>query len=563
MKLSLAEPFKSIKQFKEIEIPDFTVLTGKNGSGKTHILQAIQDSNPHNTSSINIENLQRDKIKYFNFQTFLINSQSEINKQQIDVLKEQAWQLLLGQRLSFKNIDNELKKFKTFESQPYDQKSDEEQNASEQYFQHKDMLKRMLDQFSSNGAEVKSLIKSAIYSSGKYASEIERNDFYTYADISPEDYALSNNLSQIFHSYRSKINTMKLQALEGGKNFDPAVEENAPWNIINKLLETFSLKHKVTTPTFEKIDMINGQPTFLAQLTLNDDIIAFSDLSSGEKVLCALAVSIYQGNKNLSLPEVLLLDEVDASLHPSMIKNLLDTISDVFVSKGCKVILATHSPTTVSLVGEESLYEVKKDNVLEKIVKISKKDAIEILSEGIITLDDALLFIGDIFKSELTIVSEGKNFNYIQKAIDILNPEVKDRVTVYKYEKTAGKGDSHVGSLYSFVSEISTRNKKVLFVVDCDSENVLGRDENSQTFHFTFSRIIENTICKKGIENAMSSKLFTIEFLAEESEFTKFKNDSDNKNDFYYRKVKDNNNKDDFSGFQGLMTKINSLLMKL
>jgi len=58
----------------------------------------------------------------------------------------------------------------------------------------------------------------------------------------------------------------------------------------------------------------------------------------------------------------LLLDEVDASLHPSMIKNLLDVIEKIFLKNGCKVILATHSPTTVALAPEESIYEISKQD---------------------------------------------------------------------------------------------------------------------------------------------------------------------------------------------------------
>jgi predicted ATPase len=33
----------SITQFNPIDIPDFTILTGINGAGKSHLLQAIEN----------------------------------------------------------------------------------------------------------------------------------------------------------------------------------------------------------------------------------------------------------------------------------------------------------------------------------------------------------------------------------------------------------------------------------------------------------------------------------------------------------------------------------------
>ena len=47
MKLALKSEYKSIKSLDSGDLPDFTVLTGLNGSGKSHLLEAI--SNGHIT----------------------------------------------------------------------------------------------------------------------------------------------------------------------------------------------------------------------------------------------------------------------------------------------------------------------------------------------------------------------------------------------------------------------------------------------------------------------------------------------------------------------------------
>ena len=43
MKLSFLKIHKSITSFPELELPDFVVLTGVNGAGKSHLLEAIEN----------------------------------------------------------------------------------------------------------------------------------------------------------------------------------------------------------------------------------------------------------------------------------------------------------------------------------------------------------------------------------------------------------------------------------------------------------------------------------------------------------------------------------------
>ena len=92
----------------------------------------------------------------------------------------------------------------------------------------------------------------------------------------------------------------------------------------------------------------------------NQAKVKFSELSSGEKVLISLVFALYNTKFDVEFPKVLLMDEPDASLHPSMTKQFLDVIQKVFVQdKGVKVILTTHSPSTVALAPEEAIFIVK------------------------------------------------------------------------------------------------------------------------------------------------------------------------------------------------------------
>ena len=45
MKLSFVSKYASINAFDDIELPELTIITGKNGSGKSQLLKAITGTN--------------------------------------------------------------------------------------------------------------------------------------------------------------------------------------------------------------------------------------------------------------------------------------------------------------------------------------------------------------------------------------------------------------------------------------------------------------------------------------------------------------------------------------
>ncbi|AQQ01277.1 hypothetical protein B0W48_16775 [Pseudoalteromonas aliena] len=114
----------------------------------------------------------------------------------------------------------------------------------------------------------------------------------------------------------------------------------------------------------------------------------FQDLSSGEKVLMSFALCLYNASderQEKHFPKLLLLDEIDAPLHPSIVLSLIKTIQEVLVdNKGVSVILTTHSPSTVALAPEETLYEMNSSG--PSVDKITLSRALTILTAGVPTL---------------------------------------------------------------------------------------------------------------------------------------------------------------------------------
>ena len=86
MILKFLNNYASITEFSDINIPNFTVITGVNGSGKTHLLKGIEKG------FIRIEGNPTDKIKYFDYQSFrTIKSESVPSAQTLQNAKNQAW----------------------------------------------------------------------------------------------------------------------------------------------------------------------------------------------------------------------------------------------------------------------------------------------------------------------------------------------------------------------------------------------------------------------------------------------------------------------------------------
>ncbi len=132
----------------------------------------------------------------------------------------------------------------------------------------------------------------------------------------------------------------------------------------------------------------------------------------------ALVASVYKASADKLFPDVLLLDEVDASLHPSMMKNMLEVVDDIFLRQSVKVILVTQSPTTIALAPEDSVH-IMNPNGAERIVKTTRQEALTILTQGYATLDEGLKLFDEVANAKLTIITEGNNTAFLRKALEL------------------------------------------------------------------------------------------------------------------------------------------------
>ncbi len=555
MELRFNSKYISIDQFSPVEISDFTVLTGVNGSGKSHLLEAIEKRN------VAISGMEQAHIVLFNYETFRLDNESAFNAHQLSAERESAWQYHEQQ------IKNNVHSWRSGLGDNYEPlkaacKADNKSFWSlpgEPVKQFKQNIKNYFNtpniKNNQQAQGIYSLVKKVPYS----IDEIQHDDFVKlYKPFVFKNDFLPNQLGKIFWDYYVKYRSNQVNEFENekhGKNYEVLSEEEfvnvhgeKPWELVNRILEAFdTLQYKVNSP--EGSDYFGNFQLRLKHTEINDLEIEFSSLSSGEKILMALVASVYKSSSDKHFPDVLLLDEVDASLHPSMMKNMLEVIKNIFLKQGVKVILVTHSPTTIALAPEESVFIMNRSG-LNRIEKKSKQDALTILTQGFATLEQGLKLFDQVARTQLTIITEGRNTALITKALQMHN--INEVEVLAGVEGVSGK--NQLKTLFDFLSKTQHENR-VIFVWDCDV-NIQAPDANN-TFPYTLPVNPDNNIARKGIENMFPEELFgdyvkTIN-MSDGAVITEF--DTNRKRDFEeFVIARDNTN--DFHKFSSLITEI-------
>lgn len=110
MKLKHVKNYLSIKKFEDVEISNFSVITGLNGSGKSHLLTAI------NSGAIEIENIDNDEIILYNYNDFNVfnfennnNSNASSNSSTKNTELQHKQQLFQSKSSNFAKKINEKK----------------------------------------------------------------------------------------------------------------------------------------------------------------------------------------------------------------------------------------------------------------------------------------------------------------------------------------------------------------------------------------------------------------------------------------------------------------------
>ena len=534
LKLKFKENFSgylSIK--KKFEISDFSelnIITGINGSGKTHFLKAIERGDIE--AEYNSEKILPQHIKFFDYNSFKLENEKVVDlnnfKTEKNSFLEKAHNLLLSMDPSkinllfgisgFNNIDiwnileEKLKtkhKFFSFQKLIEMKKNDK---LNEFFLKNPDIanddvikfVKEMIDSEKYLTINKDNLYKEYNINLEKNIFEMNESDIDKIVRTKLGDF-LEKGFGEIFKQYKDILH----EYLDSSENLEKTKGELTqecekkygifPWNFANEMFEKYSEDVFKFKYKFEQPKYINEKGVEAKLMHTSNRSVAFENLSSGEKMLLALTLFLYQLKIRNDFPKLLLLDEIDVTLHPSMCKKVIKALKEIFVENGIKIILATHNPSLVAACDsvDDGIFVKTHDGIESK--KIS--DAINILSDGLVTLDK-LLILSDVAKDKIIVFSEGNNYDYFNEAAKLYDKEEK----IYFAEIRRDFGDGNLRTLFKVFKEINN-SRKIFYIWDCDYGNAEGRkhrlsqEENEHNTPIILDSNTRNGKIIKGIEN--------------------------------------------------------------
>lgn len=362
MNIHLYGEYKSLSAFQWNEIPKLAIITGPNGSGKSQLLELINGTilqNAYPPAIIENIELKREEIIYLKGEWDL-NSITSINLANLQSKTSGLYQ-------HFINRD-------TYTLSP------RFQAALQEIY---NLPNRNFNEITES--EFNSLLPKVLYNT---------------------ENEIGQQLGEVFYKYRLS----EIDMIVSGMTPEQVITKigNKPWEVLRAVFNEAKLPFDVNDPS--SISIMDSFQLSLTHTILQKQI-DLKDLSSGEKVLISLVIYLYNSQENLLLPRLMLLDEPDAHLHPSMAQQFLNVIKNVFVEKlGIRVILTTHSPSTVILAPETSIFEMSINE--PRISKAaSKNHAVSLLTAG-------LVYVGEGTKYFLVEDKDDVDFySYIYKQI--------------------------------------------------------------------------------------------------------------------------------------------------
>jgi len=239
-------------------------------------------------------------------------------------------------------------------------------------------------------------------------------DERTFSQRLPDDYAFMLDDSDVVAGLAHVLVAYRLryaQELEGGLTRSEIFEKigPAPWDMINSSFQIAEFPYRVISPVGTPIA---GTYQLELENPLNGHRIHPGDLSSGEKMLLVLMLWLYKSQRKGGFPKLFLLDEPDAHLHPSLTRQFLSVIKEVLVERhGVRVILSTHSPSTVALAPSGSVFEMSRS---QPRIQPSKSSAATV---GLLTAGLVVVSAG----SRLVLVEDESDVSFYECIRDVLS----------------------------------------------------------------------------------------------------------------------------------------------
>lgn len=318
----------------------------------------------------------------------------------------------------------------------------------------------------------------------------------------PSDLVIKLENDEIEGITRIFTEAARLRFLERNKYADTTEKfdnekwlKKAPWTEINNLFEKLHFNYRFAKDYEYEIPYLKEEPKLYAYESNEINKLKvrnINDLSDGEKAILKLVVSTYD-KKEDEATKLLLLDEYDAALNPSLIKDFYLALQEYYLNKGIIVLITTHSPITISMAPKNSrFYEIFRQNDNSPIImEVNKQEyeELKILENYYSKIRNPELRLKELegennrLKGKIEnmtiplVVTEGKtDWKHIKRAKEKLN----NHDSYEFYETLDDMGDTAAFNMLKEQSKINNSNKRI-FIFDNDNESIVKdvSDDNS------------------------------------------------------------------------------------
>ena len=478
--LSLSKRYKSLQDgFVWSDIPPFAVITGVNGVGKTQLLEVIKGRS-NGTNNRGMPNIIRE----------ITSSSGPVNL----IFSENTTQRglsLTGLIEYVKNSDQRLVAIRDYDHQIKNCEALID-NWRRQQSQTSDKIARLqLEKNIKSQEEHQRNIQYQKLNVNIYAYDEELNRIARKLEKKVEELTEDEIRSLAIDNFESLTTVDELTRYVANENLrymkrvtylsethqdeerELLVAQERPYQAINRLFRQYGFDYFDMLNPFPIDGSINGEIRFKGKA---GEMVDYNSLSSGEQAIVQFVIWSYGQDFRGKRLDTMVLDEPDAHLHPSMCKMMVEIFSEMSAKKemgggGIRIIMTTHSPSTVAFTPEGSLFVMQREADNKRVIKpTTSEDAVEILSDGIFTFSRAMssfTMLSTSTKNNLVFVEGKTDVRHFTKASQILG-----------YDMDVEFFDMHDAmTLSSFIKCAPAKlfNKKTLIALfDCDAAGEKG-----------------------------------------------------------------------------------------
>ncbi len=319
-----------VRHLKNIEIPlskdrmKHLIITGKNGSGKTSLLDALAVFLNSVTSSREpMESIETLKIRIKNLQSYIEQGRE---KYEIDLKRERV-----------KRCEYRIE--------------------------------------TTSGGVILDMNVSLydilpLFSQGKFVTAYYKADRIFKAQIPQhvekvalkKDYSIEETPRQDFVKYLLDLKMTQALAVTGGKK--EKADQIAAWfqnfdNLLKRIFDDDSVELVFDEETFQFTIHMEGRDPF-----------DFNELSSGYAAVLDIVVDLIirmesqtERRFDFSVAGIVLIDEIETHLHLELQRKILDLLTSIFPN--IQFILSTHSPFIINSVDNAVIYDLEKNLLVE------------------------------------------------------------------------------------------------------------------------------------------------------------------------------------------------------